>query len=94
MDEIKEMSLPRYQSLVRKNCKEKAINYLLMRRGSKGIDIDYPEIQMAEYLKPNEELTIEQQRKQFKIRNRMVDIPANFSAKNTTKCICNEIEMI
>ena len=92
MDEIKEMSLSRYQSLVRKKCKEKAINYLLMRRGSKGMEIDYPEIQMAEYLQPNEELTIEQQRQQFEIRNRMVNIPANFSAKNTTKCICNEIE--
>ena len=56
------------------------------------MEIDYPEIQMAEYLQPNEELTIEQQRQQFEIRNRMVNIPANCSAKNTTKCICNEIE--
>ena len=49
-----------------------------MRRGSKGMEINDPELQMAKYLQPNEELTIEQQRQQFEIKNRMVNIPANF----------------
>jgi hypothetical protein len=48
MEEIQVMSLPRYQSLVRKKCKEKAFHYLLTRRGSKGMEINYPEIQMAD----------------------------------------------
>ena len=50
---------------------------------------------MAEYLLPNNNLTIEEQRKVFSIRNRMVsDIPANFSStkENTAKCICEESE--
>ena len=50
---------------------------------------------MAEYLLPNDNLTIEEQRTIFSIRNRMVnDIPANFSSKkeNTAKCTCGESE--
>ena len=51
-------------------------------------------IQTAEYLLPNNEITIEEQRKIFAIRNRMIDIPANFIAKekNDNKCFCNKIE--
>ena len=50
---------------------------------------------MAEYLLPNNNLTIEEQRIIFSIRNRMVNnIPANFSSKkeNTSKCTCGESE--
>ena len=49
---------------------------------------------MAEYLLPNKNLTIEEQRTIFSIRNRMADIPANFSSKkeNTAKCTCGESE--
>ena len=49
---------------------------------------------MSEYLQPNDELSIENQRSIFSIRNRMVDIPSNFSSKeeNESKCLCGEME--
>ena len=43
----------------------------------KGKEIQYKKIEMAEYLQPmNKELTIENKRRIFEIRNMMVDIPS------------------
>ena len=83
-----------YKKSIREKCKNLALEYLLKKRGSKGKEIIYKEIQTAEYLLPNEELNIDEQRTIFAIRNRMIDIPANFvsSEQNNTKCICKEIE--
>ena len=49
---------------------------------------------MAEYLLPgNLELSIEEKRNMFAVRNKMVDIPANFSkSKGETKCFCGREE--
>ena len=48
---------------------------------------------MSEYLQPyNDELTIEQKREMFAVRNRMINIPANFSSECETKCICGKKE--
>ena len=66
-------------------------------RGSKGIEIVYNEIKMADYLMPNREIiTIEDKRYIFAIRNRMIQIPTNFPLKNENineNCeICGEKE--
>ena len=49
---------------------------------------------MSEYLQPiNNELSIEQKREMFSIRNRMLDIPYNFPGKNKhNECECGETE--
>ena len=48
---------------------------------------------MAEYLLPNGELSISEQRYIFSIRNRMIKIENNFHGKrNKTTCICGELE--
>ena len=47
----------------------------------KGKEIKYPEIKMSEYLLPNDELSIDEQRNIFEIRNRMSNIPANYSSQ-------------
>ena len=61
----------------------KTLEYLLKLRGSKGSEIEYKEIKMADYLMPNEEnLTISDKRYIFAIRNRMIQIPNNFPTKN------------
>ena len=80
--------------MIRIKCKDIFLEYLLKNRGSKGKEIIYTEIQTDEYLLPNNEITIEKQGKIFAIRHRMIDIPANFIAKekNYNKCFCNEIE--
>ena len=48
---------------------------------------------MAEYLLPNDELTISEQRYVFSIRNRMIRINDNYP-ENTNKstCMCGKIE--
>ena len=52
----------------------------------------YTELEMAEYLQPNEqEITIQEQRNIFAIRNKMIIISDNY--KNTTEiCQCGQIE--
>ena len=84
------MSVNIFSNLVRSKCKEEALIYLNSKRGSKGSEIQLTRIQMAEYLLPNENLKIEEQRKVFEIRNWMVDIPSNFckSENNKSKCMC------
>ena len=53
---------------------------------------------MADYLLPNKTgISIEDQRSIFSVRNRMVNIPDNFSSQqngdlSVTKCICSEKE--
>ena len=88
MNEIAEMSPGKYKNIVRRKCKEKAFEYLLSKRGSKGNKIYYSELDMSEYLSPNDVLTIEQQRYIFSLRNRMLNIPANYSANSEVKCCC------
>ena len=66
----------------------------MSKRRSKGQEITYTELKMAEYLTPGcEKLTIIEQRNIFAIRNRMVDIPANFSKdQELEKCACGALE--
>ena len=61
------------------------------RRGQKGSEISYTDMKMAEYLLPDNNLTIINKRRIFLIRNRMLDIPSNFSSSNKNKefnCFC------
>ena len=94
IQEIKDMSITQYTQLVKQKCSETAYSYLMNKRGKKGSEIAYKEIQMAEYLLPNDQLSIEEQRSIFEIRNRMTNIPANFTSNknNFEVCICKEKE--
>ena len=95
-EDIKDMSVNKFLNLVRNKCKVEALDYLGSKRGSKGAEIQLKRIQMSEYLLPNEYLKIEEQRRLFEMRNRMVDIPSNFlkSENNKSKCMCGKIEDI
>ena len=81
-------------NIVKEKCRESAYKYLMKKRGSKGSEIEYSRIEMAQYLLPNKNLTIDEQRELFAVRNRMVDIPSNFSTKenNLSKCVCQQKE--
>ena len=95
LEEITLMPENTFKNIVRQKSKESALRYLMKGRGRKGKEIEYTKIEMAEYLQPmNKELTIENRRKIFEIRNMMVDIPSNFSSseENVKKCACKEIE--
>ena len=83
-----------FLSLIKSKLKENALKYLLEKRKSKGKEIIYSHLEMAEYLLPtNEKLTVEEKRSLFGIRNRMVEISSNFSKSEVKPiCVCGEIE--
>ena len=80
--------------MLKKSIQVKALEYMLSKRRSKGQEIQYSELKMAEYLMPNfENISIEDRRNIFEVRNRMVPIPINFpNRKNYTKCWCGAID--
>ena len=94
LQEIKEMKTKKYKEMIKLKCEELAFKYLISKRRAKGKDITYKNIQMSQYLLPNNELEIKDQKKIFEIRNKMTDIPENFSTKNKkeAKCLCGNNE--
>ena len=69
-----------------------ALEYLNKKRGSKGQEIEFKNLEMSEYLMPfNSRLNIEDKRTIFEIRNNMIRIQCNFGNKEE-KCICGKSE--
>ena len=93
-NEIKLMTKNKFSKMLKRRVKENALEYLTEKQRVKGKEIVYSDIEMAEYLLPtNIELSIEEKRKMFAVRNKMVDIPANFpKSKNENKCFCGQEE--
>ena len=93
-DEIRTMSKYKFSKLLKQRTKENALQYLTGKQKSKGSEIKYSDIEMAEYLHPiNSELTIEQKQKMFSVRNRMVEIAENFPGKEISDiCYCGKSE--
>ena len=87
------MKKKQFSSLLKSRVAENALIYLKKKIKSKGSEIVYSEIELADYLQPIHPMSIEQKQKLFAIRNRMVQIPDNFSKSELiTKCFCGEIE--
>ena len=91
-EEITKISKYQLKKQIKESISKKAFEYLIKKQGSKGKEMKYTELQMAEYLQPNEqEITIQEQRNIFAIRNKMIIISDNY--KNTTEiCQCGQIE--
>ena len=84
----------KFKNMVKSRIEKKALEYLLSKRGSKGLEIRYKTLEISEYLLPfNNRLNIEEKRKLFETRNRMTRIPYNFGKKDE-KCFCGKIESI
>ena len=94
LDEIKKISKTKLSRLIQNAIQKRAFEYLLCKQGSKGQEIGYTELKMAEYLLPSyENITIEERRNIFSIRNRMIPIPSNFPKnQNEEVCECSKIE--
>ena len=92
LEEIRALSRNGFKELVKKSIKEKAFQYLLGKRGSKGKEILYQNLKMADYLLPNNQpISISEKQYIFAIRNRMVQIEINFPKNETGKnCICGD----
>ena len=91
-DQIKNIKLAKYQKMIKTRINEAALNYLTSKQRTKGGEIKYEELQMSEYLSPNNTgLTIENKRNMFSVLNRMVNISANFPSNSKIEnCICND----
>ena len=78
---------------MKKKIKEIALIYLLEKKGLKGSEICYSSLEMADYLLPfNNTLTINEKCELFAVRNKMINIPSNFSSNCEMKCGCGQIE--
>ena len=89
------MSKVKFNKLLKQRIRKNAYKYLTEKKRTKGKEISYSRIKMAEYLLPENDLTIEQKRRIFAVRNKMVDIPNHFSSsKNNTLCVCGEKETL
>ena len=87
------MSKTEYTKILKENCRKNAFKYLIGKKGSKGKEIIETELCMAEYLLPTTALTICEKQQMFAVKNRMKEIPANFSKPNIeNKCICEQQE--
>ena len=69
--------------------KKNALQYLKEKQRSKGTDMIYSNLEMAQYPTPfNSKLTIEQKKRLFAMRNRMMELSENainFSVLNKVK---------
>ena len=66
MEEIRTMPKRTFQNIIQKSIKENALTYLLKKRGSKGSEIKYKALEMADYLLPyNNMLKIEEKQRFF-----------------------------
>ena len=83
------MTKTKFNNMIKISIRTCALEYLLGKQGSKGKNIIYSEIKMAEYLMP-----ISQKRDIFEVRNRMLPIPNNFPSKDKyDKCVkCEHTE--
>ena len=67
------MKKAQFRKLIENSIKEKALLYLMEKRGSKGSQIRYSSLKMQEYLLPDEgKLSILDKQFIFAMRNRMV----------------------
>ena len=71
-EDFKSMNKNAYKRLVKEKCTKAALDYLLEKqaRGSKGEGIKYTVLQMADYLMPQSNISVKDQRELFSIRCR------------------------
>ena len=65
LNELESMNMREFKKILEKSLEIKSYQYLMGKRGKKGIEITYTSLGMAEYLLPNDELTISEQRYVF-----------------------------
>ena len=93
LTEIEHLSVNQFKKILENSIKSKSYEYVIGLRGSKGAEMKYSSLKMADYLLPNGEFSITEKRQIFSIRNRMVNIENNFRGKHIRKtCLCGNIE--
>ena len=88
--EIQEMTKNEFKNFIKEKIRKHALNYLKGKQSKKGGQIQYNNLEMAEYLLPTCELNIKEKQKMFEIRNDMTKIPDNYG--NESLCLCGKKE--
>ena len=82
-----------FKHLIHEKSSEASFRYLLSLRKTKGSEITYTKLSMANYLSPNNKMSITQKQQIFAIRNRMIYTNNNFPNMNIDPyCICGNLE--
>ena len=93
LEEIRLMTKTQFTKILKEKVRLNAFKYLKSKQGSKGKDNNELELCMSEYLLPTNTLTISQKQQMFSVKNRMVNISANFSKNSSEKkCLCSKTE--
>jgi hypothetical protein len=94
LEEITKMSKTKFSNMVKSKIKLNALKYLKEKQKSKGSEICYIDIEMADYLLPeNKMLTIDEKQQLFAVRNRMTEITSNFPKPGVKPtCLCGAEE--
>ena len=89
LTEKRNMTKSKFTDILKSSLEDNALQYLKNKQKSKGKEIQYSCIEMAEYLTPsNEKLSITEKQNLFSVRNRMCKIPSNFpKSENKHTCI-------
>ena len=87
MNDIKTMKKNVFKSIVKQKCTEAAYEYLVNKQinGSKGREIQYPCMSMADYLLPQAGISLEDHYELFSIRCRTNKMGANRATHNVEK---------
>ena len=92
-EEIERIEKKCYRTMLNESISNLALEYLKSKQNIKGSEIVYDRIELSEYLSPKTNLSIEDKRNLFAIRNRMVEIPDNFKTSAIENlCICKKKE--
>ena len=74
LEEIKNITKKQFKDILKQSINQKAFEYLENKRRSKGKEIRYTGLKMAEYLQPGYvNISLNEQRGIFSLRNRMID---------------------
>ena len=81
--------------MLRNHIKRKALTYLLSKRKIKGKEIQYLNLQIEDYLQPNQYIyTKEDQQMLFNLRNKMLKSEGIIIENQNKICICDKEQNI
>ena len=88
------MNANTFMTILKCRINDNALSYLTNKQKTKGQEMKYTEMQLAEYLSHiNSKLTIIQKQTMFALHNRMFEISENFPGKQMEdECVCTERE--
>ena len=93
-EEIKSMTRPQFKRLTKQKSEEIAYSELIQKKenGSKGSTLKYgPKLQLADYLCPNNQLSVDDQVQIFQIRSQINPLPGNKGEREPCVTGCGEL---